>query len=59
MKKTTRCFVLCGVLALSAMPVFATGGPGGTDPPPPQQGQSSGSSTTAGVVAAVLAYLGL
>lgn len=58
MKKISRCFVLCGVLALSALPVFASGGPGGTDPPPPQQSGTS-SSTTTGVVAAVLAYLGL
>jgi hypothetical protein len=61
MKKATRILVLSGALALSAAPVFA-GGPGGTDPPPPtpQSPVSAGTnSTTTGIVAAVLAYLGL
>lgn len=59
MKKATRYLVLCGVLALSAAPVFA-GGPGGTDPPPPPVTTAGADSTmTTGIVAAVLAYLGL
>jgi len=61
MKKATRSLVLCGVLALSAAPVFA-GGPGGGDPPPPTQNPvttGTDSTTTTGIVSAVLAYLGL
>ena len=60
MKKATRFFVLCGVLALSAAPVFASG-PGGTDPPPPtnQSGTASSNSTNVGILAALLSYLGL
>ncbi|MFZ0630829.1 MAG: hypothetical protein WA399_18860 [Acidobacteriaceae bacterium] len=60
MKKAKRFLLLCGVLALTAAPIFADGGPGGTDPPPPNQSTTgTNSSTTAGVVAALLAYLGL
>jgi hypothetical protein len=58
MKKATRSLVLCGILALSAAPVFA-GGPGGTDPPPPSPQAGTNSASTAGAVAALLAYLGL
>jgi hypothetical protein len=60
MKKATRFVLLCGVLAFSAAPVFA-GGPGGTDPPPPVQQPTSAAtnSTTTGIVATLLAYLGL
>ncbi|MGA7522531.1 MAG: hypothetical protein WBW84_08605 [Acidobacteriaceae bacterium] len=60
MKKATRYLVLFGALALSAAPVFATG-PGGTDPPPPPSNQpvNGTSSTGTGLVAAILAYLGL
>lgn len=59
MKKATRLLMLCGVLVLSAGPVFASG-PGGTDPPPPtNQSATANSGTSAGILAALLAYLGL
>ncbi|HEX3661634.1 MAG TPA: hypothetical protein VHU89_09400 [Acidobacteriaceae bacterium] len=66
MKKATRYLVLCGVLALSAAPVFAVGPGGGDPPPPPTKSGAIGTgttgttgTTTTDIVGALLAYLGV
>lgn len=60
MKQSMRCLVLFGAFALSIPSGLAanSNGPGGNDPPPPAPVMTTNTAST-GMIAVLLAYLGL